>query len=459
MKRVIGIAVALAGVASVLAVTGAEAQTTVRVGWCARTISSAAAPFAIATKLGWYEKMGVKVELVPLPGSGDCAKFVATGETLIALPSVEPVAVMRAQGAKLKTFYTAYQGNIYGIAVPVDSPIRSLADLRGKTIGLHYDDPELFQFARAALIGAGVDPEREVRFMPLPGSPLDAPRMAACLRANEVQAVWQLDVLEGFLEGEGLPVRRLPAPMIDRLTPSSCLETLDAHLEARPDAYGAVGRAVAKHPSRFVGFFMLDPTAADAPATAEHAIETLGLRTICLFPAMQRYSLHDPGVRAVFGVAARHPGAAVFVHCGALSVGVRKKLGLPSRFDVRFGNPLDLHALAADHPGVPVIIPHFGAGLFREALLVADLCPNVYLDTSSSNSWRRYEGLELETIFRRALDVAGPGRLLFGTDSSFFPRGWNHEIFEAQSRVLDRIGLNPGDVRKILGENLDHLFS
>ena len=47
---------------------------TVRVGWCAKTISSAAAPFAIATKLGWFEKAGIKVELVPLPGSTDCVK-------------------------------------------------------------------------------------------------------------------------------------------------------------------------------------------------------------------------------------------------------------------------------------------------------------------------------------------------------------------------------------------------
>ena len=37
-------------------------------------------------------------------------------------------------------------------------------------------------------------------------------------------------------------------------------------------------------------------------------------------------------------------------------------------------------------------LPHFGAGYFREALMLADLCPNVYLDTSSSNSWMRYEG-------------------------------------------------------------------
>ena len=34
---------------------------------------------------------------------------------------------------------------------------------------------------------------------------------------------------------------------------------------------------------------------------------------------------------------------------------------------------------------------------------------------------------------RRALDVVGPQRLLFGTDSSYFPRGWNYAIFEAQT--------------------------
>ena len=43
-------------------------------------------------------------------------------------------------------------------------------------------------------------------------------------------------------------------------------------------------------------------------------------------------------------------GAAVFAHCGVLTVGVRKKLGLPSRFDLRLGDPL---ALARTALGVP----------------------------------------------------------------------------------------------------------
>jgi hypothetical protein len=50
--------------------------------------------------------------------------------------------------------------------------------------------------------------------------------------------------------------------------------------------------------------------------------------------------------------------------------------------------------------------------------------------------------------------VVGPTRLLFGTDSSFFPRGWNHKVFEEQARALYEIGLSAGDARGIFGENL-----
>ena len=69
------------------------------------------------------------------------------------------------------------------------------------------------------------------------------------------------------------------------------------------------------------------------------------------------------------------------------------------------------------------------------------------------------KGLDLKTVFRRALDVPGPGRLLFGTDSSFFPRGWNREVFDRQRRVLQDLGIGAADARLILGENLERLFS
>jgi predicted TIM-barrel fold metal-dependent hydrolase len=125
---------------------------------------------------------------------------------------------------------------------------------------------------------------------------------------------------------------------------------------------------------------------------------------------------------------------------------------------MRYSNPVDLHGIALRYPQLRFVVPHFGAGYFREALMLCDLCPNVYLDTSSTNHWMVYEHLDLRAIFRRAIDVIGPHRLLFGSDSSFFPRGWHAAILEAQTKALYEIGIDEPAARMILHDNLHQLF-
>lgn len=207
----------------------------------------------------------------------------------------------------------------------------------------------------------------------------------------------------------------------------------------------SVIKAASAFPDRFFAYAMVNP-ATWQPSNIDAA---------CLFPAMHRYSIHSDAALRVFDWAQQNH-KAVFVHCGVLSVGVRKKLGLDSHYDMRFSNPLDLHAVAMRYPTVPIVVPHFGAGYFREALMLADLCPNVYLDTSSSNQWMKYQEshLDLRQVFRRAIDAIGPTRLLFGTDSSFFPRGWHAQIFEDQARVLYELNVSEPDARAIFSENL-----
>jgi predicted TIM-barrel fold metal-dependent hydrolase len=243
-----------------------------------------------------------------------------------------------------------------------------------------------------------------------------------------------------------------------------CAE-LDAHGIARaaliasvPGDEASVESAVSAFPDRFFGYFMVNPLEETALERAQIALRC-GLHALCLFPAMHRYALSDPRAEAIIQAAAGHRGRAVFVHCGVLTVGIRRKLGLPSPFDMRFSNPLDLHGIALRYPQLKFIVPHFGAGMLREALMLAELCPNVYLDTSSSNSWMRYEGLDIKTVLRRAMDVAGAQRLLFGTDSSFFPRGWNYEIYEAQTRAFLDLGVSATDARLMLEENLVRIFA
>jgi predicted TIM-barrel fold metal-dependent hydrolase len=231
-----------------------------------------------------------------------------------------------------------------------------------------------------------------------------------------------------------------------------------ALIASLPGDEESVATAVKRHPTRFVGFFMFNPCPADATQRLMRALGELRMKGVCLFPAMHRYQLDDERVMHVFEAAAKHR-AVVFAHCGVLKVGARAKLGLPSPFDLRFGDPLTLASIASRFPDVPVVIPHFGAGFFREALMAADQCANIQLDTSSSNSWLKYHpGLTIENVFRQALAVAGPERLLFGTDSSFFPRGWQKPVFDAQAAALAAIDA-PEDVRsKVLGGNFNRLF-
>ncbi len=225
-----------------------------------------------------------------------------------------------------------------------------------------------------------------------------------------------------------------------------------------PGDEDSVAAAVRAFPKRFVGFFMIDPTQHDAGERTRRALGELKLRVACLYPAMHQFSLRDERVKAVLDVVAEAPGRAVFVHCGVLTVGIRKKLGLPSPFDLKLGNPLDITTIAPAYPKTNFIIPHLGAGMLREALVLADVCSNVYLDTSSSNAWIRYLGITLEEAFRTALSVTGAQRLLFGTDSSFFPRGWQKKVFEEQFEVWEKLKAPKEDLAAILGGNFERLF-
>jgi predicted TIM-barrel fold metal-dependent hydrolase len=234
--------------------------------------------------------------------------------------------------------------------------------------------------------------------------------------------------------------------------------TRAALIASVPGDEESVARAVRQHPARFVGFFVINPLAPDAAERARHAFGTLGMRGACLFPALHRYHYDDDCVVKLFDVAAAH-GGTVFAHCGYLSIEPRVRLGLPTAMDLRCGDPLALATTAVRFPGVPVIVPHFGGGFFREALMAAEAAPTIHFDTSSSNAWVKYlPGLTLTDVFRQALTVVGPDRLVFGTDSSFFPRGWRRVIMGAQRAVLGEIGLEQDTTEKIFRANFERLF-
>jgi NitT/TauT family transport system substrate-binding protein len=226
------IAIAAVLVLGALAAPARAEVRTIRMGWCSKTVSSAAAPFAIAQKLGWFEKAGIKVELVPLPGSTDCVKLVATRDVQVALASMEPLAIIRPQGVKAKFFYTAYQGNIYGIAVPADSPVKSMADLKGKRIGVISMASAGVIVARALAKQAGLDPDKDISIV-VAG---ESAQTAALLRSKQVDALSQFDTQYALTSNAGAKLRFLDHPEI-RKFPSNGFVALEDYLKTnRADA-------------------------------------------------------------------------------------------------------------------------------------------------------------------------------------------------------------------------------
>lgn len=253
--------------------------------------------------------------------------------------------------------------------------------------------------------------------------------------------------------------RELAKIWIDQLDRNNVARAL--LMASLPNDEESIAAAVSEYPDRIFGGFFFNPLQENAVARAKRAFDDLGLRMLCLFPAMHGFSVgDDENVKAIAELAQERAGTAIFVHCGALSVGIRAKLGLPSKFDLRLSNPLEVHKLASEFPNVNFVIPHFGAGFWRETLMAAELCPNIYIDTSSSNRWIRYEAadLDMRKVFERTLAVVGPYRLLFGSDSSFFPRGWNADVIDSQIDALAQIGMINAEISPIFGGNLCRVF-
>ncbi len=246
------IAVLVASLAGAPRVADA-AETVIRVGFCAKTITSAAAPFAVATKKGWYSSAGIKVQLVPVPGSTDCVKLVATGDLPYSLPSIEPLPTVILQGVKAKIFYTAYQGNIYGVAVPKDSSIRSIKELKGKKIGVASMASGAVPVTRGLLAMNGMDPEKDAQIVVVG----EAAQAAALARSGQVAALSLYDTQYALIDTAGVPVRMLDSGPVARF-PSNGFLALDETLRKNR----AQALALVKGYAMGTVFSMANPEAA-----------------------------------------------------------------------------------------------------------------------------------------------------------------------------------------------------
>ena len=225
---------------------------TIRVGWCTRTINSGAVPWAVAQKMGYFAEEGLELKLVPVASGNDCVTFVANGELPYALPALEPVASIVAKGFDGKTFFTLYHGTTWRIAVPAETAAQSIADLKGKRVGVASMSSVMVAVTKGLFINAGLDPEKDVSFIAV-GAPANA---ALAARRGEIDAIAMWDIADMQIERVGTKLRELDIPEFS--APSLGIFSSTKYFDAHKEEATKIARAYAKGST----FTLANPEAA-----------------------------------------------------------------------------------------------------------------------------------------------------------------------------------------------------
>jgi len=213
-----------------------------------------------------------------------------------------------------------------------------------------------------------------------------------------------------------------------------------------------LAKAVKRHPDRFTGLAhhpIWEPGVLDE---YRRAVEDYGLVGYKVLGPRVPISFDDPSLIPLWEYAAEHR-LPFLIHFGILG----HAGGVVSGPNM---SPLVIANVAKAYPEIPFIIPHFGCSYMHDLLQLAWAVPNVYVDTSGSNQWMRWlpYPMDLETAFRKYYELLGPEHIVFGSDSSWFSRGFSHRYLQDQVRACRHLNFKQEDMELIFGGNARRLF-
>ncbi|HEX6497917.1 MAG TPA: ABC transporter substrate-binding protein [Micromonosporaceae bacterium] len=148
------------------------------------------APLYIAREKGFFKEQNLDVDIVNTTGGAAAVPGVVSGQFDFAFGNVVSLILAHSQGLPLKAIAegnssTGKQGADFGgVVVPQDSPIRTAADLSGKTVAVNNLKNIGDTTVRASIRKAGGDPAT-VKFVELA-----FPDMPAAVANHRVDAAW-----------------------------------------------------------------------------------------------------------------------------------------------------------------------------------------------------------------------------------------------------------------------------
>lgn len=195
---------------------------------------------------------------------------------------------------------------------------------------------------------------------------------------------------------------------------------------------------------RLVGFASVDPLEPDAPEQLGRAVDDLGLRGLKLHPSAQEFYPDDRAVYPVYDRAAEL-GVPVLFHAG---------ISWQPKARLKYSHPLRFEDVAADFPGLNIVLAHLAWPWVVDAVALALKYPNVSLDTSALYFDNPRDFLRFAMTQQVPLSVfenSLRGQLVFGSN---YPRV---EI-KNMARAIRGLGFSPDCLTLIFRDNARRLL-
>lgn len=260
---------------------------------------------------------------------------------------------------------------------------------------------------------------------------------------SQRQYQWMLESW-GFPEPEPTPE---PPVVLERWLAEIDRYDLDGVVFVTGPGAEFLGQAQRAHPDKIYGFSHVSPDDPNAPAKLKEDLDIHGLKGYKTFGPRFEWPLDDRRYWPLWEILAerRRP---LLIHYGVLGGGG----GIVAHPRM---SPLTADPVARSFPEIPIVVPHFGAGYWGDLLQLGWAHENVLVDTSGSNQWVRWMPypLTLSDLVRKAYETFGPERIIFGSDSQYFPRGFAERYLLDLIRECGYAGIPQPAVQRILHDN------
>ena len=241
------------------------------------------ADIGFGMELGFFDEEGLEIEIVSLQGSGTLVPQVARKNVTVGLgnPDLVITALGKGDPYPITFVYNRLRRTVYELAVKADSSIQTVADLKGKRLGIGALSWGNIPMMRAVLKEAGIEWGKDIAVMPIGMGPA-AWRV---FQDGKVDAMAYFTSEHLKIAAAGTPVRILAIPEKYQTMFSMGVMFHNDTLEKNPRLVEGFGRALAKASvackaaprACLKGYWRLDPTARP-PAGREEAWVDANLR-------------------------------------------------------------------------------------------------------------------------------------------------------------------------------------